>query len=465
MTVPGWVQDSIFYQIFPDRFENGDPTNDPINVQPWGSKPTVWGFQGGDLRGVLNRFDYLIDLGVNAIYLNPIFQATANHRYNTMDYYKIDPRLGDITDFKELCERAHRQNIRVILDGVFNHCGRSFFAFADVLENREYSPYRDWFHIQHFPVDAFSPGDAKDYLAWWSIKSLPKFNTSNPDVRRYLFGVARYWLEQGADGWRLDVPNEIDDDEFWAEFRHAVRSVNPEAYLLGEIWKPDPRWVGDDHFDGLMNYTLRECILNLVDPGGRDSTHCISKLDSISHLYPPQNTRAMYNLLGSHDTERALYMCGEDNQRLKLAYILLFAYPGIPAIYYGDEIGLSGGKDPECRAAFPWDEKKWDHSLRSHVKALIAARKSLPALRRGDYRHIHSDHRRHCFAFARQLSNQSVLVVINASPVRRHVCVPVIEMGWPDERIVRDVLGKGEYRINGQTVLIDLPPLSGLWLT
>ncbi len=221
MSVPSWVQDSVFYQIFPDRFANGDPGNDPPNVQPWGSPPTIWDFQGGDLQGIIQHFDYLLDLGVNALYLNPIFHATSNHRYNTTDYYKIDPKLGDMGDFHALLDLAHRHNMRLILDGVFNHCGRGFFAFADVLENHQHSPYRDWFHINRFPVDAFSPGEARDYKAWWGIKSLPKFNTTNPDVRKYLLDVARYWIEQGADGWRLDVPNEIDDDPFWDEFRHT----------------------------------------------------------------------------------------------------------------------------------------------------------------------------------------------------------------------------------------------------
>ncbi|OGO27389.1 MAG: hypothetical protein A2W33_09930 [Chloroflexi bacterium RBG_16_52_11] len=464
MAPPEWVSGSIFYQIFPDRFENGDTTNDPVNVQPWGSKPTSWGFQGGDLQGIYNRFDYLLDLGINAIYLNPIFLSTSNHRYNTTDYYKIDPRLGDISDFKKLIDHAHRHGVRVILDGVFNHCGRSFFAFADVLENREHSPYRDWFHILRFPVDAFSLGDAKDYLAWWRIKSLPKFNTSNPDVRRYLFGVARYWIEQGADGWRLDVPNEIDDDEFWAEFRHVVTSINREAYLLGEIWKPEPRWVGEQHFDGLMNYPLRECILNIVDPGGLDIAHCMTMLDTVSHLYPAQYTKAMYNLLGSHDTERALFICSEDKLSLKLAYLLLFAYPGVPAIYYGDEIGLSGGRDPECRAAFPWDETEWDHSLRDYVKNLILHRKRLPALRRGEYRHILSDHIGRCLAFARVFADQSILIAINASNVRRDMVLPVADIGWSDGQILRDVLGAEECRVNGDAVLINLPPMSGVWL-
>jgi len=169
---------------------------------------------------------YLLDLGVNAIYLNPIFLSSSNHRYNTTDYYQIDLKLGTMKDFKVLLDVAHRNQVRVILDGVFNHCGRGFFAFNDILENQASSPYKSWFHINRFPVNAYSPGDAKDYVAWWKFKSLPKLNTGNPRVRKYIFDVARYWIEQGIDGWRLDVPNEIDDDSFWAEFRRIVKETN-----------------------------------------------------------------------------------------------------------------------------------------------------------------------------------------------------------------------------------------------
>jgi cyclomaltodextrinase len=464
MSVPAWVQDSVFYQIFPDRFANGNPANDPPNVQPWGSPPTNWGFQGGDLQGIIQRFDYLLDLGVNAIYLNPIFQATSNHRYNTTDYYKIDPKLGDMDDFHALLDLAHRNGVRLILDGVFNHCGRGFFAFSDVLENNQNSPYRDWYHISHFPVDAFSPGEAHDYKAWWGIKSLPKFNTSNPQARKYLLDVARYWIEQGADGWRLDVPNEIDDDIFWDDFRYSVKSANSEAYLLGEIWTADPRWCGEDHFDGLMSYPFRECLLALLAGDGQLSTHCLASLESLTNIYPRQHVNAMFVPLSTHDTERALTRLHGDEARLRLAWLCQFAYPGAPSIYYGDEIGMAGGKDPDCRRAFPWDESQWKQGLRDYVKKLVAVRKSTPALRRGVYRHLASASRAGSLAFTRLYGEESILVALNTGSAPSRLSVPVAELGWQDGRTLHSLLDHGEFTVSGGVLALDLPPLSGFWI-
>lgn len=464
MSVPYWVQDAIFYQIFPDRFANGDPSNDPPNVQPWGAPPTNWHFQGGDLRGIIQQFDYLLDLGITALYLNPIFHSTSNHRYNTLDYYKIDPKLGDMQDFRALLDLAHRNGVRVILDGVFNHCGRGFFAFVDVLENQEYSPYKDWFHILHFPVDAYSDGESKDYLAWWGFRSLPKFNTDNPQVRRYLFNVARYWIEQGADGWRLDVPNEIDDDTFWEEFRYTVKSVNQDAYLVGEIWTVDKRWVGEKHFDGLMHYPFRDCLLRLLYAGTLDASQCAARLETFLTIYPRPNAYAMYLPLGSHDTERVMTKLDGDVNKVKLAFLVQFAYPGAPAIYYGDEIGLEGNKDPDCRRAFPWDQSRWNHELRNWVKKLITLRKRHVVLRRGDYRNLLVDQRRSCYAFARTLGDETVVVVINAGSVQRHVRLSVGGLGWADGRILRNLLGREEYLVSGDRVTVTLPPWSGVWL-
>ncbi len=464
MSVPYWVQDAIFYQIFPDRFANGDPSNDPPNVQPWGAPPTNWHFQGGDLRGIIQQFDYLLDLGINAIYLNPIFHSTSNHRYNTLDYYKIDPKLGTLHDFRALLDLAHRNGVRVILDGVFNHCGRGFFAFVDVLENQEYSPYKDWFHILRFPLDAYSEGESKDYLAWWGFRSLPKFNTSNPQVRRFIFDVARYWIEQGADGWRLDVPNEIDDNTFWQEFRYTVKSVNQDAYLVGEIWTVDKRWVGEGHFDGLMHYPFRDCLLRLLYAGTLDATQCAAKLETFLRIYPRPNAYAMYLPLGSHDTERIMTKLGGDVNKVKLAFLVQFAYPGAPAIYYADEIGLEGNKDPDCRRAFPWDQSQWNHELRSWVKKLITLRKRLVVLRRGEYRNLLVDQKRNCYAFARTLGDETLVVVINAGSVQRHIRLSVGGLGWADGRILHNLLGREEYLVSGDRVLVTLPPWSGVWL-
>jgi cyclomaltodextrinase / maltogenic alpha-amylase / neopullulanase len=460
MSVPYWVQDSIFYQIFPDRFANGDPDNDPPNVQKWGAAPTLWGFQGGDLRGVLQRLDYLLDLGVDALYLNPIFLSPSTHRYNTGDYYCIDPKLGTQAEFHRLLDAAHRSQMRVILDGVFNHCGRGFFAFADLLENGEHSPYKDWFHVRKFPLDAYGPGEAENYLAWWKFKSLPKFNTGNPQVRRYIFDVARYWIEQGADGWRLDVPNEIDDDEFWAEFRQVVKSANPDAYLLGEIWTADPRWVGESHFDGLMNYPLRDALLAALQ-GKQEAAALAEAVEGLLGLYPRSNVQAMYLPLGSHDTERLLTVLGGDLNKVRTAFQFQMAWPGAPAVYYGDEVGLPGGKDPDCRRAFPWDAGQWQGDLRAWVQILIGLRKRSPALRRGETVRLLADNK--LYAFARALGEDKVAAVFNFSPTRQDLDLPVSAL-WPDGAALRNLMDGRVHPVSAGQVSLSLAPWSGVWL-
>ena len=466
MTVPEWVQDAIFYQIFPDRFANGDLSNDPSNVQPWESPPTTWSFHGGDLRGLIQHFDYLLDLGINALYLNPIFQATSNHRYNTTDYFQIDPKLGTLDDFRQFLTVAHSNNVRVVLDGVFNHCGRGFFAFNDILENQDHSPYLSWFHVKGFPVDAYQFGDARDYLGWWGMKSLPKFNTDNPAVRRYLLDVARYWVEQGIDGWRLDVPNEIDDDAFWADFRQVVKRANPEAYILGEIWPADLRWVGENHFDGLMHYPIRDALLRLLSTGTLDILHFADKIEELLGYYPRENAYAMYVTPGTHDTERLLTRVEGNLDKARLAFLFIFAYPGAPAVYYGDEIGLTGGKDPECRAAFPWDARRWITDLRGWVKHLIALRKELAVLRRGDFARVCLDTQEACYAFARLSPEQQVVVAMNASPNPRIFRVSTQTVGWADGMNVLNLTQPGvEYQVENGSITIMLPAWGGAWIS
>lgn len=414
MTVPDWIQDAVFYQIFPDRFANGSPANDPANVQPWGAQPDRWGYQGGDLQGIIEKFDYLLDLGVNAIYLNPIFHSTANHRYHILDYMRVDPILGGLDDFRNLLDLAHKHNVRLILDGVLNHCSRGFFAFADVLENGERSPYKDWYHIKRFPLNAYGKGKAQNYAAWWGIKDLPKFNTDNPAVRDYLLKAVRYWTELGIDGWRLDVPNEIDDDDFWLDFRHAVRSINPDAYLVGEIWDVNERWVNDTHFDGLMNYPLRDAILDVLR--GKLEFSALTEVQAqVQAAYESAHYFAQYNLLGSHDTRRPLSILDGDLVKLKLAYATLFAFPGAPAIYYGDEIGMLGNREPESRGAFPWNEAEWNLGLRDWVKKLIGLRHDSEELRRGEFAALFEDADRKLYAFSRGADQAQLVFVANFS--------------------------------------------------
>jgi cyclomaltodextrinase len=461
MTPPYWVQDAIFYQIFPDRFANGDPSNDPPNVQAWDSAPTTWGFQGGDLRGIIQHFDYLLDLGITAIYLNPIFSATSTHRYNTSDFFQIDPKLGTMQDFRALIEGAHRNDIRIILDGVFNHVGRGFFAFVDVLENEEHSPYKDWFHIKEFPLNAYNPGRPENYLTWWNVKTLPKLNTSNPLVRKYIFKVARYWTEQGIDGWRLDVPNEIDDDAFWGEFRQNVRSVNRDAYLLGEIWKIDPRWVDDKHFDGLMNYPVRDALLALFT-GEENAAQFDVRINELFSAYRSEYVSAMYVPLDSHDTERFRTAAGGKIDRLKLAFLFQMAFPGAPGIYYGDEIGLEGGKDPDSRRAFPWKETEWNQDLRAWVRTLISLRKRTPCLRRGGYLSLYSQDG--CYAFARTLGEEKILVVMNANNRSCKVEIPCSDLGWSDGLPLRGLISGENYTLTNGKLSLSLSPWNGNWI-
>ena len=461
MTTPSWVKDAIFYQIYPDRFAKSNKLPD-IGFEAWDSAPTHHGFKGGDLYGVIEKLDYLQDLGINAIYFNPIFASASNHRYHTFDYYQVDPLLGGNDAFKKLLNAAHKRGIRVVLDGVFNHASRGFWQFNHVLETGAASPYKDWFHFDEERLKGHKHWGAYPsqheqkllhqedsltaigYRAWWNLPALPKFNTNTPAVREFLFEVAEYWIKFGIDGWRLDVPGEIDDDEFWREFRRRVRAINPDAYIVGEIWHEAQRWLQGDQFDAVMNYLFTAASLNffahsnlnmdIINHAGglKDRVYPMNanafanEVERILHLYPQDITYAQLNLLDSHDMPRFLTCASGDKNSLKLAWLFLLSMPGAPCIYYGDEIGVDGGHDPECRKAFPWDESKWDKDLLAYAKACIALRNKYKSLRQGTYRRVHTED--HVMVYARETKNESILVAFNASASEKMITIDLPHM-------------------------------------
>jgi cyclomaltodextrinase len=495
---PEWVKDAIFYQIFPDRFARSERLDRRgLHFEPWDSPPTLFGFKGGDLYGIVEHLDYLQDLGITALYLNPIFASASNHRYHTYDYYNVDPLLGGNQALRELLDEAHRRGIRVILDGVFNHASRGFWQFHHVLENGDGSPYVDWFYFDPQRLQRKKPWGAYPhpeeekalrrgedsliaigYRAWWNLPALPKFNTHTPAVRDFLFGVAEHWIRFGIDGWRLDVPAEIDDDSFWQEFRSRVKAINPEAYIVGEIWERADRWLRGDQFDAVMNYPIGEACLSFF---GRESLNFaeirkagygprIHPIDGkefarrwqeISQWYHPQIVQAQLNLIDSHDTPRFLTAAGGDRQALKLAWLTLFTYPGAPCIYYGDEIGLDGGHDPDCRKSFPWHvPERWDHDLLAYLKACIAMRKLHPALRRGHGWVLYADP--DVVVLGRQNAQEKLIIALNASRQTKTVRVDLNGLNFAAGRW-GIVFGEGRVEVHAdQPCELYLPPQQGL---
>lgn len=474
---PEWARHAVFYQIFPDRFARSAHVPKPTNLEPWESPPTTHGFKGGDLVGVAEHLDYLQDLGITAIYFTPIFASAANHRYHTYDYLHVDPILGGDAAFKTLLDAAHARNIRVVLDGVFNHASRGFYQFHHTLENGLASPYLDWFHFTEHPANAYDHHRAPGYAAWWGLHALPKFNTTNPAVRAFLFGVAEHWIRQGIDGWRLDVANEIADDSFWQEFRARVKAINPEAYIVGEIWQESRHWLQGDQYDAVMNYLFGERVIAftigthldkiLVRDQGWNPSHPLdgpgfaSAIDYLLNLYHPEVTQVQLNLLDSHDTARFLSMARGDVTALQLATLFQMSYPGAPSIYYGDEIGMEGRRDPDCRRAFPWNEALWNHELRAYFKQAIALRRAHPALRTGAYQALYAHDG--VYAFARRLGDDYVVVALNTVRARRHFQLPLTEhqAGHGPWQVL---LGEGTTVPHGPLLDIMLPPRAGLAL-
>ncbi|MBA2554047.1 MAG: glycoside hydrolase family 13 protein [Geodermatophilaceae bacterium] len=465
---PAWVRDAVFYQIFPDRFASSVRVRKPGRLEAWDAPPSHFGFKGGDLLGVVERLDHIASTGANAIYLNPIFSSASNHRYHTYDYLAVDPLLGGDAALRELLDAAHARGMRVILDGVFNHASRGFWPFHHVLETGAGSPYRDWFHYDHEWLESGRPlrayaSDAElaaaaahagsgrsavsrlGYDAWWGMPALPKLNTDSPDVREYLFRVAEHWIRFGADGWRLDVPLEIRDEGFWREFRRRVRAIDPEAYLLAEVWHEGPEYLQGDQYDAFMNYPLTYAIIGFT--GGPhvdlrvaaqqneyrqnvralDALAFAERLDHVLGVNHPDVTAVQFNLLGSHDTPRFRSLVGGDPGSMYLATLVQMTLPGAPSIYYGDEIGMAGEHDPDCRRSFPWDHPEvWDTALLAYIGRVATLRHAHRALRDGGYRRLAADG--YVVAYLRMDEADAFVAAVNAGTSASEVAIEVPEL-------------------------------------
>jgi cyclomaltodextrinase / maltogenic alpha-amylase / neopullulanase len=407
---PEWARYAVFYHIFPERFFNGDTANDPAGTVSWDSVPTRENFFGGDLAGIRARLDYLQQLGITALYCTPFFRAQTNHRYDISDYFAIDPAAGTLDDFHGLVRDLNARDMRLILDAVFNHCGDGFDPFQDVCQNGPNSSYWEWFTVRGFPVEF----DPPNFQTCGGAPFLPKLNTEHPAVRDYLLRVTRYWLEQGADGWRLDVPWKV-PLSFWREFRRAALETRPDAYLVAEEWRSAWPWQAGDTVHGVMNYRLRNAILDYCAWDHMDAEDFDYELACLRQEHGPA---APYHLtlLGSHDTPRFLTLCGEDVKRMLIAVVFQMTYIGIPLVYYGDEIGMVGDNDPLCRAGMIWDASRQNRRLHAAYQKLIQLRHRHRALTDGTFEPVHVFNG--VYAYQRVLDDDMVIVVLNPRDAR-----------------------------------------------
>ena len=497
---PAWFGEGVTYQIYPDRFCRSKlPRVEGLlgerrGHMDWNEAPHIGGdpetgrwnsdFFGGDLQGVISKLDYLEDLGVTTIYFNPIFEAASNHRYDTADYCAIDPLLGTEEDFVQLCREAKARGIRVMLDGVFNHTGddsryfnRSGYYQTVGAYQSPRSPYYSWYNFSRWP---------EEYDGWWGIKTLPAVNEYDPQYREFIItgerSVIRRWLRLGASGWRLDVADELPDD-FIVDIRRVMEEEKPDSFLLGEVWEDGSnkiaysrrrRYLLGRETHGLMNYPLRTALLHYLRGG--DAAHFREAMETVRENYPRPAFYNGLNILGTHDTPRILTALGEEGvpsdklerasyrlspeqlrralARLKMAATLLFAFPGSPTIYYGDEVGMEGFEDPFNRRTFPWGRENAD--LQRHFAALAALRRTRASLRQGELRYIGADGP--ILVFERTLDGERTVVALNAGDTEWEIDLP-----WSGTTAT-ELLSGQRFWVRDGRLKMTLPPESGAML-
>jgi glycosidase len=474
------MQDAVVYQIFPDRFYNGDPGNDrPAGEMVYGNPTTrrAWDqlpeqppqgtdFFGGDLQGVIAKLDYLSSLGVNVIYLNPIFDASSNHGYDTRDYTKIAPWFGTQQTFDSLIAEAGKRNIHVILDGVFNHSGSESIYFdrdsqyptVGAFESQE-SPYFSWYHFIKWPKWYETFGDYDNLPKFMEVDAVRDFIYRKPD------SIAQRWLKAGAAGWRLDAASNK-SDPFWRDFRNSVRGAYPDAVLISEYGTSGENAIAGltgDEWDGTMNYRFMNATLGFVKPDGMVTAEQLDNLlASEREDYPPNAVMASMNLIDSHDKPRALTAVGGDKNRLRLLALLQFTNAGAPTVYYGDEAGLEGGEDPDDRRTYPWGHE--DSSLIAYYQALGRARHQLSALRTGSTTRLLTDNDKKLYAYARKDAKGTAVVALNAGTAAQTLDLDVHSV-LPDGATLKDLLAAGtSYSVQGGHLRVKLDPVAGALL-
>lgn len=373
---PKWAENKVLYQVFPSRFASSRP----VPEEQWYKAPISFRDDlHGDLRGIIDHLDHLKELGVDILYMTPIFRSNSCHKYDTIDYYTVDPSFGTKEDLKELVQRAHSMGLRVILDGVFNHTSPDFFAFADIRKNEWNSRYIDWYFIKEFPLRS-NWGEKPNFKTFSYFGGMPKLNVKNPEVARYILDVALYWLREcGIDGWRLDVGDEI-GHSFWKTFRREIKAEFPEALIIGEVWHYAEDFLQGDEWDTVMNYPFYQNVLSLTAKQEITVSQFAENQNFFRSHYHPRVYPLLWNLVDSHDTPRILHHCGGSKPRMKLTAALQLLLPGMPMIYYGDEYAMEGGQDPDCRRGMLWDPKRQDADMYTWYRSLLRLRREHPAI-------------------------------------------------------------------------------------
>ena len=416
---PDWVNGTVWYQIFPDRFCNGDRANDPPGVMPWQTGEVgLKDRYGGDLKGICDKLGYLEELGVTGIYLNPIMEAETNHKYDTADYRKIDPSFGDDGTMRTLVEEAHKRGVRVMMDAVFNHCGERFAPWRDVLEKGRDSEYADWFMVKDWDSvrEKGSTRDGRFYSFSFSDR-MPKLNTNNTSVMEYFCDVCEKWVrDYDIDAIRFDVGNEV-SHRFLKRIREHLKGIKPDIYLLGEIWHDASQWLLGDEYDSVMNYPLMSGIHSFFLDKSMDKKEFEYMVNRCYTMYMQQNNNVLFNLLDSHDTERLMNRF-HDLDIFYQQLAVLFTLPGSPCIYYGTEIAMEGGFDPDCRRCMPWDEigSKENQEKIRQMQTLIRIRKTEDACRSPHFHFPNAYENRRCVEYIKlDEEDRKIEVVLNCS--------------------------------------------------